>query len=53
MVEEQCREYEKRNQALCGGLRSIGWNVPDSEGTMFVWAPLPDGYTDSNEFVMD
>lgn len=53
MVEEQCREYEKRNQALCGGLRSIGWNVPDSEGTMFVWAPLPDGYTDSNEFVME
>lgn len=53
MVEEQCREYERRNQALCGGLRSIGWNVPDSEGTMFVWAALPEGYSDSNQFVME
>lgn len=35
-VKEQCREYERRNHALCGGLRSIGWEVPDSQGTMFV-----------------
>ena len=42
-VLEQCEEYEKRSKALCGGLREIGWEVPDSEGTMFVWAPLPAG----------
>lgn len=52
-VEEQCRNYEKRSRALCGGLRSIGWPVKDSEGTMFVWAPLPAGYTDSNEFCLE
>lgn len=52
-VLAQCEEYERRNKALCGGLRSIGWNVPDSEGTMFVWAPIPDGYTSSEEFCMD
>ncbi len=51
-VLRQCQEYEERNRTLCGGLRSIGWNVPDSEGTMFVWAPLPEGYTDSNEFCL-
>ncbi len=51
-VLSQCAEYEERNRTLCGGLRSIGWNVPDSEGTMFVWAPLPEGYTDSNEFCL-
>ncbi len=51
-VISQCAEYEERNRTLCGGLRSIGWNVPDSEGTMFVWAPLPEGYTDSNEFCL-
>ena len=28
--------YQARRDALCGGLRSIGWNVPDSKGTMFV-----------------
>ena len=38
---------------LCGGLREIGWNVPDSEGTMFVWAPLPEGYTNSEEFCVE
>lgn len=53
MVQEQCREYARRNKALCGGLRRIGWEVPDSEGTMFVWAPLPKGYTSSNDFCME
>ena len=52
-VEAQCREYEKRMKAFCGGLRKIGWEVPDSQGTMFVWAPLPKGYENSNEFCME
>ena len=52
-VQKQCQEYERRNQALCGGLRSIGWEVPDSQGTMFVWAPLPKHYQSSETFVMD
>ena len=52
-VKEQCREYERRNHALCGGLRAIGWDVPDSQGTMFVWAPLPGNYKDSSRFVME
>ena len=33
------------------GLRDIGWNVPDSHGSMFVWAPLPGEYTDSMAFL--
>ena len=52
-VIRQCEEYERRNKALCGGLRRIGWDVPDSEGTMFVWAPIPKNYTSSEEFCMD
>lgn len=50
-VEKQCKLYQERRDALCGGFRSIGWNVPDSEGTMFVWAPVPEGYT-SRSFAM-
>lgn len=46
-------EYQRRRDALCGGLRSIGWNVPDSEGSMFAWAPIPDHYSDSVTFCMD
>ena len=51
-IEEQRRKYAARNQALCGGLRKIGWNVPDSQGTMFVWAKIPDGYESSADFCM-
>ena len=50
MVQEQCKEYQRRRDALCGGLRRCGWEIPDSDGTMFVWAPLPKGYTDSTDF---
>lgn len=52
-VKQQCAEYQKRRDALCGGFRNIGWQVPDSEGTMFVWAPVPKGYTSSREFCTD
>ena len=53
VVEEQRQEYEKRNKMLCGGLRSIGWDVPDSQGTMFVWAKIPGKYKSSVEFCLD
>ena len=52
-IEKQRLEYMARRDALCGGLRRIGWNVPDSQGTMFVWAHLPDGYSDSLKFCME
>lgn len=51
-VKAQKQMYQDRRDALCGGLRSIGWDVPDSKGSMFVWAPLPTGYTDSMAFCM-
>ena len=53
MVKDQCAVYQQRRDALCGGLRSIGWSVPDSHGSMFVWAPIPERYTSSMDFCMD
>lgn len=52
-VKRQCRTYQERRDALCGGLRSIGWDAVDSHGSMFVWVPLPEGHTDSSKFCMD
>ena len=52
-VEAQRQQYQARRDALCGGLRSIGWDVPDSQGSMFAWAPLPQGYTDSAAFCLE
>lgn len=49
-VERRRKGYQERRDALCGGLRSIGWDVPDSEGSMFVWAPLPEGCENSVDF---
>lgn len=53
MVKDQCAEYQRRRDALCAGLRNIGWNMEDSEGTMFAWARIPDGYDDDVAFVME
>lgn len=52
-VTRQCRLYEERCQALCRGLTKIGWKVPDGQGTMFVWAPIPENYTSSEKFAVD
>ncbi len=54
MIREQCAQYQKRRDALCGGLRSIGWNIQDSEGTMFAWGAIPEKYgEDDVAFVME
>lgn len=42
IVMRNRKGYMARRDALCGGLRSIGWNVPDAQGTMFVWAKVPE-----------
>ena len=52
-VKEQCEKYQKRRDALCGGLRDIEWEVRDSKGTMFAWVKLPSKYTSSQEFCME
>lgn len=45
--------YQRRRDALCGGLRRIGWDVPNCQGTMFAWAPIPKGFNNSVEFVLE
>ena len=52
-VQEQCRMYQERRDALCNGLREIGWDLPNGKGTMFVWARIPGGRTDSMAFCME
>ncbi len=52
-VKQQCVQYEERRDALCGGLRAIGWDCPDSHGSMFVWAHIPEGYDSSMVFCLD
>ena len=49
-VEAQRRKYQERRDALCGGLENLGWERPNAHGSMFVWAKLPGGRTDSMAF---
>lgn len=53
ILDRNRREYRQRRDALCGGLRRIGWEVPDCDSTMFTWFPLPAGRTDDVAFVFD
>ncbi|MGE0877660.1 MAG: aminotransferase class I/II-fold pyridoxal phosphate-dependent enzyme [Acidimicrobiia bacterium] len=42
--KEVCSIYQSRRDALCDGLARIGWDIPKPQGTMFVWAPIPEPY---------
>ena len=49
-VEAQRLKYQERRDALCDGLEGLGWERPNAHGSMFVWAKLPGGRTDSMVF---
>jgi alanine-synthesizing transaminase len=43
---EVCATYESRCDTLIDGLARIGWDVPKPNGSMFVWAPIPEAYAE-------
>lgn len=49
-VEARRLKYQERRDALCDGLEGLGWERPNAHGSMFVWAKLPGGRTDSMAF---
>lgn len=49
-VEAQRLKYQERRDALCDGIEGLGWERPNAHGSMFVWAKLPGGRTDSMAF---
>ncbi len=52
-VEKTRKAYERRRDALCDGMCRIGWEMEKPEATMFVWAKIPEGFTDSMEFALE
>ncbi|NJE80491.1 aminotransferase class I/II-fold pyridoxal phosphate-dependent enzyme [Olsenella sp. SW781] len=52
-VEHQRLLYQERRDALCDGLEAIGWERPNAHGSMFVWARIPGGGTDSMAFALE
>jgi alanine-synthesizing transaminase len=46
-VPKEIREiYRTRRDALCEGLRRIGWDIETPAATMFAWAKIPQRFTD-------
>ncbi len=37
-----CQTYQRRRDVLIEGLRRAGWDAAPPQGTMFVWAPIPE-----------
>ncbi len=52
-VEALRLEYKKRRDTFIDALNSVGWRVEKTPATMFVWLPLPDGYTSSYDFCLE
>ncbi|MBI3553080.1 MAG: aminotransferase class I/II-fold pyridoxal phosphate-dependent enzyme [Elusimicrobia bacterium] len=40
-VAEACRTYQRRRDAMVKALAKIGWEVPVSKASMYLWARLP------------
>ena len=52
-VERQRLLYQERRDALCDALVGAGWERPNAHGSMFVWARIPGGRTDSVAFALE
>jgi LL-diaminopimelate aminotransferase len=52
-VRETMLTYQRRRDLLIDGLGELGWHFDKPAGTMFVWAPIPKGYTSSVGFTFD
>jgi LL-diaminopimelate aminotransferase len=39
--------YRRRRDAVCDALRSAGVEVTPPKGTIYVWAPVPDGFANA------
>jgi LL-diaminopimelate aminotransferase len=48
-VEEMCSIYARRRDLVVAALRDIGVEVEAPKGTIYVWAPVPEGH-DSTSF---
>ncbi|KKD38997.1 LL-diaminopimelate aminotransferase [Limnoraphis robusta] len=42
--------YQKRRDLLIAGLQSMGWLIEPPKATLYIWVPVPSGYS-STEFV--
>jgi LL-diaminopimelate aminotransferase len=47
-VEEMCRIYQRRRDLVVDALHDIGVEVAAPKGTIYMWAPVPEGHTSTS-----
>jgi LL-diaminopimelate aminotransferase len=47
-VEEMCRIYQRRRDLVVDALGAIGVEVEPPKGTIYVWAPVPEGHSSTS-----
>lgn len=52
-VQENANAYRRRRDVLIDGLATLGWKIPKPQASMFIWAPLPEGYHSSKDFAIE
>jgi len=55
-VDKICEIYQRRRDLVCAALAEAGVDVSVPKGTIYVWAPIPDGFEDAAsycEFVLE
>jgi len=54
-LEECVDRYRHRRDLLCDGLKSMGVMVEPPKGSIYVWAPVPEGHTSESytTFLLD
>jgi LL-diaminopimelate aminotransferase len=45
---EMSQIYQRRRDLVCGALAEIGVDVTPPKGTIYVWAPVPEGHTSAS-----
>ena len=44
--------YKERRDLMVEGLRELGWRIEQPKATIYIWAPVPKGYT-STQFAAE
>jgi len=47
-VRDMCHIYKRRRDLLVEALRAVGMHVEPPKGTIYLWVPVPDGYTSAS-----
>jgi LL-diaminopimelate aminotransferase len=47
-VAEMCGIYKKRRDIVVETLNNSGWNISKPKGSIYIWVPVPSGYTSAS-----